>query len=117
MNMTERPEDAMRRHLESKLAGLASIRMMALVDGAVVPLVVPLADWRDPAGEDIVAFDRAVTATGLRRFLRPMAPLEWRLAGSPPDGSTVILVEELAPGVRLRQARPLSVPTPRARSG
>jgi hypothetical protein len=64
-----------------------------LVDGARLPLVLPLADITDHS-----EFDRQVCGAGLKRFVRPFQ------ASDHPVGlpGAHILVQELAPGIRRR---------------
>jgi len=111
------PFDASYPHVAQQLAGLARIKMPVLLDG-VFPLLVPLPSWHNPSLAEIVAFDREVIArSGLKKFARPIAPVERRLMEAPATGAIIVIVTEDAPGHRRREARYLALLlTPRGRA-
>jgi hypothetical protein len=71
--------------------------------GAAARPAPPRGEW--PA--DYADLDRAVCAAGVKRFLRPAAPGEWPAGGKSPAW---VLVEELAPGLRIRTGREVCWP-------
>jgi hypothetical protein len=79
------------------LARLCSLRGLVRVEGALVPFILPHADYSDPCD-----FDRALVQAGLPEFLRPRHPGDWP-EGLDPGGSAV-WVRRLADGCRVRRA-------------
>jgi hypothetical protein len=79
-----------------RLSRLCDLRGLVRVWGALVPYVLPLANYDDPAD-----FDRALVRAGLPEFLRPRHPGDWPAGAG--AGSSV-WVRRLAKGCRVRLA-------------
>jgi hypothetical protein len=102
---------AMRRRRLHKL--IREVRQV-YEDGEFLPYLIPRRAWRDH-----MDFDRAVCATGLKDYVRPIMPSDHpnparaRSSGPVPQmppGTNALRIRELARGIRTRLSCTISFP-------
>jgi hypothetical protein len=92
---------------EAALDEIAEPCKPVLMNGLPVCVLRPKSSYQLPA-EDDMDFDRRICAAGVKDYVRPRFPEDWRANGKPLDVEEAwVLVEELRPGMRTR--RPATV--------
>jgi hypothetical protein len=98
---------ARRESNQGNLEGLAVVMGLTLLPGGgKAPFVRPLVEWGEPW-----EFDKEVCQRGLKVFSRPLASADFPLETEKyVRGMNAILVREVSPGIRVRQAIARVVP-------